>query len=519
MKTLPAHPDLSHLRKQAKHLLRDARAAQGPAIERFAQSLPAARDLEPAALPQYSLKLADAQSVIAREHGFKSWTELKRYVEWKRGAASDRLRTWWTWALEGNARDRGLAVRMLREEPDLFAGDAWLACAIGDEAALGKALASDPALVNTRGGAFAMPPLAVVTHSRLILEDGFEAGLLACADLLVTHGADVDASWSDDVRWPGNPLSVLYGAAGRTHHAAMVKLLLEAGSNPDDNESLYHSVEASDSHCTQLLLDAGARVSGTNAIGRVLDFDKLEALRLLLTHGGDGAEKTWIHHAILRGRSLAHVEALADAGADLRAINDDGVSVYRWALLHGRVDVVGMLRAAGVEEPLTEEEAFVAACARGDESAARMIQQRMPDVLSRLTAWQLQGLPQRASVGDLVAVRTMLALGWPREVKFGWDATALNLAVFQGDAEMARLLLAQGADWQTQHGFGDNVLGTLSFTARAEGISDPAPRDYVGCAAALADHGVPSSAFQRYRFSAEVTEYLESRQLVPAEPE
>lgn len=510
MKTLPASPDLSHLKKQAKHLLRDARSGQAPALQRFVATLPAARNLDLATLSQRPLRLSDAQSVVAREYGFKSWTELKRYVEWTRSATADRLRMWWTWALEGNARDRGLAVRMLREEPDLFAGDAWLACVIGDEASVRRALASEPDFANRRGGAFAMPPLPAVTHSKLILEDGFETHLMACAKLLLEHGADVNGSW-EDARWPGNPLSVLYGAAGRTHHAGMTKLLLEAGANPNDNESLYHSVECPSTTCTLLLLDAGARVSGTNAIGRVLDYDKLDALRLLLKHGGDAMEGRWIHHAILRGRSLAHIQALADAGADLRATDDDGVSVYRWARMHGRVDVVALLRDAGVEESLTDEEEFVAACARGDGRAARMIQQRIPDVLSRLTDWQLQSMPQRASVGDLTAVRTMLALGWPREVKSGWHATALNLAVFQGDAEMARLLLEQGADWQTQHGYGDTVLGTLSFASRAEDIGDPAPRDYVGCAAVLADHGVPSSAFQHYGFSAEVTEYLESR--------
>jgi hypothetical protein len=135
----------------------------------------------------------------------------------------------------------------------------------------------------------------------------------------------------------------------------------------------------------------------------------------------------------------------------------------------------------------------------------------MPDVFSRLAPRQLESLPQRAAVGDLRAVRTMLAVGWPREVKSGWDATALNLAVFQGDAEMARLLLDAGADWKTLHGFGDTVLGTLSFASRADDISDPAPRDYVGCAAALIDHGVPVSVFGRYTFSPEVTDYLEAR--------
>jgi ankyrin repeat protein len=510
MKTLPASPDLSHPKKQAKHLLRDLRAGEAQALKRFAQTLPAARNIGIATPAARAFKLHDAQSVIAREHGFASWTELKRYVEWKRSDRAARLTGWLTWAFEGNARELGLAVRMLGEEADLFAGDPWFACVTGDEARLRDHVARTPDFVARTGGPLSMLPLVAVTHSRLILKPGFEAPLLACARLLLAHGADVNASWTD-TRWPDSPLPVLYGAAGRTHHDGMTGLLLQAGANPDDNESLYHSVESRDPACTKLLLDAGARVLGTNAIGRALDYDKLELLNLLLRHGGDAREQPWIHHAILRGRSLDHVRALIEAGADLRATNGEGVSLYRWAQMHGRVDVVRLLHEYGVDEPLSEEEEFVAACTRGDEAAARAILQRTADIFPRLTNLQLQAMPQLAAVGEIGAVRTMLSLGWPREIKTQWDATALNLAVFQGDAAMAALLLDAGADWRTPHGFGDHVLGTLSFASQADGVADPAPRDYVGCARALIDHGVPYSAFQQYEFSGPVAEYLETR--------
>jgi len=446
--------------------------------------------------------------VIAREHDFRSWTELKRYVAWKQTDRAERLKTWLAWAYEGNARERRLATRMLREEPDFFAGDAWLACAFGDEASLRAALARDAGWASRPGGPLLMPPLVAVTHSRLI-EEGLAPAFLACARLLLQHGADVDAAWIDP-RWPDSPLSVLYGAAGRTHHAGMTELLLQAGANPDDNESLYHSLESGDDTCMRLLLQAGVRVTGTNAIGRVLDYDRLGALQLLLQHGGDARERPWIHHAILRGRSIEHVRTLVEAGADLRAENSEGISLFRWAQMRGRVDVVDLLRGAGIDEPLTQEEQFVAACTRGDEAVARVIRDRVPDIVARLSEAQLRALPELAAVGDRRAVRTMLALGWPLEVKAEWDATALNLAVFQGDAEIARLLLDSGADWRTKHGFGNNVLGTLSFASQAEDTAEQAPSDYRGCAQVLLEHGVPLTALQRYTFSAEVTEYLDA---------
>jgi hypothetical protein len=272
-----------------------------------------------------------------------------------------------------------------------------------------------------------------------------------------------------------------------------------------------------DAACTQLLLDAGARVAGTNAIGRALDYDRLDRLMLLLQHGGDAGERPWIHHAIERGRSLDHVRALLDAGADPDARDREGVSVYRMARMHGRTDIVNLLEERGISQVLSEEEAFIAACTRGDLAAAQAIRQRALGILTRLTERQLQAMPQMAAVGNVAAVRTMLAMGWPLEVKTAWQATALNLAMFQGDAPMLRVLLDGGADWRTTHGFGDNVVGTLSFASQAENIGDPAPRDYIGCARALVEHGVPLATFEGYSFSPEVTEFFESRSLVSAE--
>ena len=126
MAVLPVSADIAHLKKQAKDLLREARGGEWAALERFAAALPAVRGVGLAELAGRELRLHDAQSVVAREYGFSSWTELKRYVEWKReekdATHGARLKSWSDWVYEGTRRERRLAVRMLAEEPGFSRG-------------------------------------------------------------------------------------------------------------------------------------------------------------------------------------------------------------------------------------------------------------------------------------------------------------------------------------------------------------------------------------------------------------
>jgi Lon protease-like protein len=79
-KELPVRPNLEHLKSQAKDLLEAARRGERTALERFTRALPAARGADGERLAAMELALHDAQSVIAREYGFASWSELKAHV-------------------------------------------------------------------------------------------------------------------------------------------------------------------------------------------------------------------------------------------------------------------------------------------------------------------------------------------------------------------------------------------------------------------------------------------------------
>jgi hypothetical protein len=130
----------------------------------------------------------------------------------------------------------------------------------------------------------------------------------------------------------------------------------------------------------------------------------------------------------------------------------------------------------------------------------------------------LRLLPDLAAASCREAVAVMVRLGWPIDSRGGdWNASALNHAVFRGDAAMTRLLLEHGANWRDEHGFGANVCGTLSWASRNEPVEGG---DWVGCAEALLSFGMPHAHpdpersggvvidGERSAFSDEVTETL-----------
>jgi hypothetical protein len=500
--SLPDHPNLDHLKEQAKDLLRDCRAESPAALARMRASLPAARRAVDDSAAAMTFRLHDAQSCVAREYGFASWEDLRAAVLLGQPDEQHLVHRWLALVYgvhERSERARPLLAEQLFERATpVLRAHPIVACALGDVEAMRRLGLLDSAAINRAikwtcpdcGATYACPPLVAVTHSSL-LRLRLRAGRVRdAARALIAAGADVNARW--DVA--GFSLSALYGAAGLNHDAELTQVLLSAGADPNDNESLYHATEGSDPTCVSLLLAHGARVEGSNALHHQLDREDLDGLQRLLDATTDvddssstlGPPLLW---AIRRGRSVPHVRALIDRGANPRAQTKDGVSAFVLAQRNGLTDVVALLDDRGAGQALTVEEQFVAACARVDRPAAMELLERHPDMFTRLTTTQLRQLPNLTEAGRTDAVRLMVELGWPVATTGGdWQASAVNLAVFRGDAALTRFLLEHGARWDERHGYGDHTRGTLSWASRN---LDPAGRDFIGCAHALLDHGMP----------------------------
>ena len=198
MNTLPDRANLDHLRKQAKDLLRLSRAGDPAALAHFARFLPAASGRTEAEIAALGLRLHDAQSCVARQYGFPSWSELSLHVEAQAFARGDRataVRRWLALAYGGDvagslaAARPSVAARMLRDTPELT-DDVWVACAAGYLDGVSRAVEDDPWWVSRDGGPFRLPPLVAVTHSRLGALPEMREGLRACAARLLRAGAD-----------------------------------------------------------------------------------------------------------------------------------------------------------------------------------------------------------------------------------------------------------------------------------------------------------------------------------------
>lgn len=103
---------------------------------------------------------------------------------------------------------------------------------------------------------------------------------------------------------------------------------------------------------------------------------------------------------------------------------------------------------------------LITACWLGDEATANSLFAAEPNLAARLRESERRQLAHAARNNDLSAVRLMLAVGLPVEARSQHNATPLHWAAFQGNAEMAELLLPKNPPLEvTDADFNSTPLG------------------------------------------------------------
>jgi ankyrin repeat protein len=444
--TLPPNPDLDHLKKQAKQLLRDVRAQRGEALQRILAFHPR---------PAEFSSLRDAQLTLARLYGFRDWEQLSKEVELRQLRSStlpEQAERFIRHAcLSYNGDDQSWrferASEWLRQLPELSRSDFYCALVAADLQAVTAFLRADPTLALRNGGPRDWPPLMYVTYSRVAQN---EEQSLAVAKKLLEHGASPDSYSADP-----SGFTALTGAVGGgergpiacpEHPRAkeLVTLLLDAGANPNQSQALYNSMLGE--HVGKWLrlfvqygLKAGDRANwSADDEEPILDFllsyevavGDLELVRFLLERGANpNAVSRYNHHA-------AHAVAR----------------------LTGRSDIAALLEQFGAKvEPLSVEDEFRVALGQNDRSLAADMLRQHPQLLQNsdllsdcamsnveICLWLVQQgydintpnhsgqtvLHRYATSNKPDAVATLVAQGANPDVREkNWHATPLGMAL------------------------------------------------------------------------------------------
>ncbi|HKH94877.1 MAG TPA: ankyrin repeat domain-containing protein [Gemmatimonadaceae bacterium] len=450
---LPDSPDLDQLRRQAKDLLRAARAADPAALARF-RALPSLAQASDDEVARTSLALHDAQSVIAREHGFPSWNALRDRVEEMTLGFDEAVRELVEAATDGRT---ARAERLLALFPRIASASVHTALVLGDATAVEAHLARRPALATEPGGPRDWEPLHYVCHASLGWASAARAdGLVAIARRLLELGADPNTRFPwlhHGVRRP-----VLWGATRTTRLPALAELLLTWGADPNDGVTLPLAASAGDVAVLELLLAHGADVNqpwatdGAQALYAILHWSLTPVgVHWLLEHGADpdpvfaANGETPLHVAAGRW-DVDMVERLVAKGADASRRRADGRTPFAVAELNGNQAVGDWLRERGAADELEPVDRLVAACGRGDRATVESMLAARRMLRDEITTEHYVTLHRAAEQGDVSALTLLLDCGFdPSRGDEEIGKTALHSAAMAGRPDAVRLLLTRGA--------------------------------------------------------------------------
>jgi hypothetical protein len=217
------------------------------------------------------------------------------------------------------------AEEFLKADLELCRDDFVLACASGEVEAVRRHLQADPGLATRELEPRGWQPLVYAAYSVLAKRHGERAErITAVGALLLERGASANAAYVAQVSGEAkpHPFPVLFGCIHVSDNLSLAKLLLDAGADPNDGESLYHAVERFDTDALDLLGGYGLKPEWLSyCMLHQIDLGFLPGVRWFLDHGADpNVKHPWglcaLHWAVMRPGTGQLVELLLERGAD-----------------------------------------------------------------------------------------------------------------------------------------------------------------------------------------------------------
>ena len=423
---LPPNPNLQHLKKQAKALLRAFRLNEIGVAAKF-EALHLKR----------APKLSDAQQLIARDYGFTGWSSLKEHVESLSSLNEDVLQAAKT-AFHND--DASTLSRLFDRYPGL------------------KARIDEPV------GAFDAPLINLVRSREML-------------DVLLDAGADINAR----SRWWAGGFGLLEcaspdvaehaitrGADVTVHAAARLGMLGELKELVAADPTLVHARGgdgqtplhfASNVDVAEFLLDRGADIDARDidhesTPAQYMVRSRQDVVRFLIRRG---CETDVLMAAAIGDIELIRSKLDADPDAIRMRVSDEyfpmidsgkGGTIYQWEL-GWHVSACQVARSFGYTELFhflmkrcPADEKLLNACWIHDEGLVKSLLDRYPDLVEALPAAGRRQLAHAARNNDTSAARLMLAAGLPVAGTFGQHhATALHWAAWHGNVQLVRHIL------------------------------------------------------------------------------
>jgi ankyrin repeat protein len=459
---LPDRPSLEQLRNQAKDLQRAVRASNPEALAEVAERYPSGFPDDSEA----RFALSAAQLVVARRHGLRSWTRLKQLVEVVQQYSrfpnelvdaatrpADEFLRLACLSYEDDQPERWTqAAELLAAHPRIGQDDVYVAAATADVHSLGRILGADPGASRREGGPYRWQPLLYLAYARhdLTVSENY---VLGAARLLLQAGADPNAGYL----WHGlvSPFTVLTGVFGEgelgperqrrhPHDLALARLLLQAGADPNDSQTLYNRMFGADNGHLELLFEFGLG-AGDGGPWKARLGEALQTPAQML--------RTQLQWAIIHGMA-DRVALLVEHGVDVASPFDDGSTTAELAATSGNAELVDYLVAHGSPAlDLAPAPAFIAAALAADRASLDQLRADHPGLVETVRSAHPALVVWAAASGRPGAVELLVEAGFDVNARGRTDVpieqpweTALHHAARRGDVELARILLALGAD-------------------------------------------------------------------------